>query len=220
MPRQRARSGPHEPRRGRSGQDSTRQRFVTAAANLFWQRGYSATSMSDILAEAESSAGNLYNYFSSKEALLTDAIGELEHRIVREAIDPGATTATDPVDRVVKILEVFRDHLLRSNYQCGSPLGRLAAEFGGSGVGNRRLASAFRRFRAEIGQCVRQLDGSMTSDRADELATVVVALLEGSLLQAQALRSVEPVDVCMRHVTMMLGTCVSSEPVDSPLQRP
>ena len=168
--------------------------------------------MSDILAEAGSSAGNLYNYFSSKEALLTDAIGELEHRIVRDAIDPAMDAPADPMDRVLKILDVFRSNLLSSQFERGSPLGRLAAELAGSGVGNRRLASAFRRFRAEISECVRQLDASMTSDRADELATVVVALLEGSVIQAQALRSVEPVDVCIRHVARMLENCVSRKP--------
>lgn len=205
------RSGRKEPIRRRSGQHSTRQRFVTAAANLFWQRGYSATSMNEILAEAESSAGNLYNYFSSKEALLTDAIAELELRIMRDAINPGADTPANPVDRIVQILDVFRDNLLSSKYQRGSPLGRLAAELGGSGVGSDELATAFLRFRGEIGARIRQLDRAMPSDRADELATVVVALLEGSLLQAQALRSVEPLDVCVRHVKTMLGEYVSAQ---------
>src|SRR5688500_6865636 len=208
MSRLRATSGPNPPTRGRSGQHSTRQRFVTAAANLFWQRGYSATSMNDILVEAESSAGNLYNYFRSKEALLTDAIGELEQRVVRDAIHPDPDAPTDPVERVVKMFDVFRGYLLSSSYPRGSPLGRLAAEFGGSGVGSRRLAVAFRRFRGEVSECIQQLNGSMTSDAADELAIVVVALLEGSLVQAQALRSVEPVDVCIRHVTTMLANCI------------
>lgn len=182
-----------------------RQRFVTAAADLFWQRGYSATSMNDILAEAESSAGNLYNYFESKEALLTDAIGELEDRMVRAVVSPATRTMADPVDRVLKIIDVFRNTVLSSSYQRGSPLGRLAAELGGSGVANPRLAAAFRRFREEIRECIRPLDASMTPERGDELATLVVALLEGGLLQAQALRTVEPVDVCMRHVASMLS---------------
>ena len=205
MSGQGAKSGPRAPTRGRTGQHSTRQRFVTAAANLFWQRGYSATSMTDILVEAESSAGNLYNYFASKEALLGDAIGELERRIVRDAIGPGSDASADPVDRIVRIFDVFRTNLLSSRYRRGSPLGRLAAELGGSGVGSDGLATAFDSFRGEIARSIRQLNESMTSEKADELATLVVALLEGSLLQAQALGSVEPVDVCMRHVTTMLS---------------
>ena len=202
MPSQRGTSSAR-PRRGRAGQHDTRQRFVTAAADLFWERGYAATSMADIIAEAESSAGNLYNYFDGKEALLTDAIGELEDRIVREAIRPARDSRADPVDRVLGIIEVFRNDLLSSTYERGSPLGRLAAELGGARVGHDRLAIAFRRFRGEISECIRQLDG-VPPARADELATVVVSLLEGSLLQSQALHSAEPMDVCTRHVATLL----------------
>lgn len=195
--------GARRAERGRTGERGTRQRFVAAAADLFSERGYAATSMADIIAEAESSAGNLYNYFDGKEALLTDAIGELEHRIVRDAIHPARVSPSDPVQRVLRIIDAFRAGLLSSAYERGSPLGRLAAELGGAGIGHGRLAAAFRRFRAEISECIGHLDG-MTAARADDLATIVVALLEGSLLQAQASRSIEPVDVCMRHVALML----------------
>lgn len=60
-----------------SGQVSTRERFVSAAARLFAERGYSATSVADIQLACGMTGGSgaLYKHFRSKEALLHEVIG-------------------------------------------------------------------------------------------------------------------------------------------------
>ncbi len=40
--------------------------LISAAARLFWQRGYSATSIADLAKEANMPVGNIYYYFRSK----------------------------------------------------------------------------------------------------------------------------------------------------------
>jgi AcrR family transcriptional regulator len=49
---------------------STRELIVETALRLFRERGYEATTMRAIAAEAGVSVGNAYYYFSSKEALI------------------------------------------------------------------------------------------------------------------------------------------------------
>ncbi len=58
-------------------QASPRERFVTAAARLFAQRGYAATSVADIQLACglTSGSGALYKHFRSKEALLHEVVG-------------------------------------------------------------------------------------------------------------------------------------------------
>ncbi|SDQ62325.1 DNA-binding transcriptional regulator, AcrR family [Thermostaphylospora chromogena] len=56
-------------RRGR-GSEATRERIVETALRLFRERGYEATTMRAIAAEAGVSVGNAYYYFPSKEALI------------------------------------------------------------------------------------------------------------------------------------------------------
>jgi AcrR family transcriptional regulator len=51
-----------------------RAAFVAAAARAFAELGFDATSMADVAARADSSVGNLYKYFSSKQQLFDAAV--------------------------------------------------------------------------------------------------------------------------------------------------
>ncbi|MBB5130409.1 AcrR family transcriptional regulator [Thermocatellispora tengchongensis] len=59
-----------EPTRRGRGSEATRELIVETALRLFRERGYEATTMRAIAAEAGVSVGNAYYYFSSKEALI------------------------------------------------------------------------------------------------------------------------------------------------------
>ena len=54
----------------------TRQKILTAAADLFLERGYPATGLGDIIARAEMTKGALYYHFDCKEALAEAIIGD------------------------------------------------------------------------------------------------------------------------------------------------
>ena len=73
----------------------TRQAIADAAARLFAQRGYEQVAVSDVAREAEVSEQTVYNYFQTKEQLVTDRDqliqGELSRLIRTRA--PGTTPA-------------------------------------------------------------------------------------------------------------------------------
>src|SRR5581483_4090557 len=48
----------------------SKQEILRAAARLFQQQGYDATSMSDVAAALELSKGGLYHHFKSKDEIL------------------------------------------------------------------------------------------------------------------------------------------------------
>ena len=48
----------------------TRERLIEAARHLFWERGYAATGLAEILARAGANSGSFYHFFESKDALL------------------------------------------------------------------------------------------------------------------------------------------------------
>ena len=50
----------------------TRQVIADAAARLFAERGYEQVAVSDVAREAEVSEQTVYNYFQTKEQLVTD----------------------------------------------------------------------------------------------------------------------------------------------------
>ena len=56
--------------------EAVRSKLLKAAARCLARKGYEATTTRDIAAEAKVSAGTLYNYFPSKEALIEELAEE------------------------------------------------------------------------------------------------------------------------------------------------
>ena len=110
-----------------SKSDLTKQRIIQAANQLFYCKGFSQTSFSDVVAEADVPRGNIYYYFKSKEDILK--------AVIRYRLDTisGMLTEWDKsikepqkrLERFVKIMYDSTPALLRS----GCPMGTLAMEF-------------------------------------------------------------------------------------------
>jgi AcrR family transcriptional regulator/ferredoxin len=69
----------------------TRERLLSAAADIFAERGYDGTRVADIAAAAGVSNGALYAHFASKAELLVQALRAHGRRLLAEAFaaDPG-----------------------------------------------------------------------------------------------------------------------------------
>ena len=77
-----------------------RDRILDAARELFVSRGYTATSMQDIVKVAGTSIGNCYFYFPDKAALLM-ALAEEANSVISQHVDQAIAAAGD--DPVVQL---------------------------------------------------------------------------------------------------------------------
>ena len=77
-----------------------RQRILDAAARLFWEKGFIATSVSDIAKEADFNKATVYYYFKSKTSIL--------YEIASTAIDELTKLAMSVVDSDLPPLEKLR----------------------------------------------------------------------------------------------------------------
>src|SRR5437870_4533912 len=59
----------------------TRQLIADTAARLFAERGYERVAVSDVAREAEVAEQTLYNYFPTKERLVTDRDEQIQDRL-------------------------------------------------------------------------------------------------------------------------------------------
>src|SRR5579875_1608253 len=85
----------------------TRARVISAAIQLFGQKGYESTSMKDLAAAAGVKAPALYNHFTSKEAVLVEAVeGALETFFV-DVLSP---LPDEPVD--IWLEQIVKRHTL------------------------------------------------------------------------------------------------------------
>jgi AcrR family transcriptional regulator len=88
----------------------TRAVIAAAAARLFAERGYEQVVVSDVAREAEVSEQTVYNYFQTKEQLVTDLDREFQDRMSRliRTRAPGTTPAAAIRDLVLDSVEGIR----------------------------------------------------------------------------------------------------------------
>src|ERR1700730_470881 len=104
----------------------TRRLIADAAARLFAERGYEQVAVSDVARAAEVSEQTVYNYFQTKEQLVTDLHGHFEEELARliRARQPGTSPAAAIRERVLDAVEGIRRYPAE---QWRGELGYLAA---------------------------------------------------------------------------------------------
>jgi AcrR family transcriptional regulator len=95
-----------ENRRRQRGPDATRRALVDVAEQLFTQRGYAATSLDAIVAEADVTKGALYHHFSGKQAIFEAAFERVESRAT-SGIAQAIEGHSDPWDKAQAGLRAF-----------------------------------------------------------------------------------------------------------------
>jgi AcrR family transcriptional regulator len=104
----------------------TRRLIADAAARLFAERGYEQVAVSDVARAAEVSEQTVYNYFQTKEQLVTDLHGHFEEELDRliRTRQPGTSPAAAIRERVLDAVEGIRRYPAE---QWRGELGYLAA---------------------------------------------------------------------------------------------
>jgi TetR/AcrR family transcriptional regulator, transcriptional repressor for nem operon len=174
----------------------TRERLIDSARYLFWERGYAATSMSDLLARAEVNSGSFYHFFESKEALLRTVLDGYLRLLRPLVVDPAFAATADPIDRIFAILAGYRERILETDCQYGCPLGRLALEIDPENrPAHALIADNFRGWTGAVRECLEQTKHRLRpATDLDALSVFVLAVMEGGVMLSRSYRSVEPFD--------------------------
>ncbi|MEZ4425644.1 MAG: TetR/AcrR family transcriptional regulator [Gemmatimonadota bacterium] len=186
-------------------QSDTRERLVATARELFWAHGYHATGISRILAEAGAGSGSLYHFFRSKEALLLAVLDHYLELLDPVIVEPAFSRTRDPLARIGALLDVYREALLATGFVGGCPIGNLALEVSDLGPEVREgLQRNFRAWCARVEACLAAALPSQPADVHATLATFVLTVMEGAVMQARASRSIAPFDASVRHLRAYL----------------
>ena len=89
-----------------------KDKIVFESLKLFSLKGFLSTSVHDILTAANTSKGGFYNHFTSKEDLFFQVLDEARN-IWREKNLSGLNEIENPVDKIKRFLENFRDRYLK-----------------------------------------------------------------------------------------------------------
>jgi TetR/AcrR family transcriptional repressor of nem operon len=173
-------------------------------------RGVSATTLDDVRAASGTSKSQLYQHFADKDVLVRDVIAWRAQQVLAREEQRLRKLSS------LRDLRRWRDALVSVNalehgaYGCA--LGSLASELSAQDERARSaLAVAFAAWEDLIAAGLRRMQdsGSLRAD-ADpaELATGLMAALQGGYLLAQAARDVKPMeialDMALDHIEALL----------------
>ncbi|PIM69397.1 TetR family transcriptional regulator [Streptomyces sp. JV178] len=176
----------------RSGKPS-RERIVAGAADMISRRGLSATSIREMAKHAEAPLGSTYHYFpEGKQQLATEAVrftGEWVARSLRKELEAG------PAAGLSAFLDLWRGIVVGSDFHAGCPVLAVAIEEPpADGVPPALVAAAevFEQWESLLAASLREHGAE--SEQAAQLATLVVAAVEGTVAMCRAKRSTQPLD--------------------------
>jgi len=178
---------------------TTRERLIRTAAELFWRQGYAATGVTAILRRAGVTSGSFYHFFSSKEDLLLAVLDATEEMLQVEIFGPAEAATEDPIERVFAVLDFYRRYLVSHRFELGCPMGGPAAELSASRPRVRaRVAGLFKIWKDAV-EAFLVAAGDRLPGEVDRgaLAEMVLAVMEGAVIQARARRSLAPFDAAV-----------------------
>ncbi|HEX2451338.1 MAG TPA: TetR/AcrR family transcriptional regulator [Gemmatimonadales bacterium] len=174
----------------------TRDRLLDVAMRLFWEKGYGATSVADILREADANSGSLYHFFPTKQDLLVAVLERYREGLYPMLLAPIWEAVADPIERVFALLAKYRELLVQTDCFYGCPIGSLALELHEPDPPVRELLAAnFDGWTEAIRGCFEEAGDRLPADLdRRELAVFVLTTMEGGVMQARTHRTLATFD--------------------------
>lgn len=181
---------------------ATRERLLETARLLFWQKGYAATGLAEILKRARANSGSFYYFFDSKEDLLLAVLESYKQLLDPVVMAPAFENTTDPIERIFAVLEGYRQALISTDCTYGCPIGRLALELGSDRRKiHRKIAENFDGWVNAVHRCLEDAGKRLPSGiDGGKLAQFVLTVMEGGVMQSRAHRSIQPFDAAVEQL--------------------
>ena len=190
----------------------TRNRIVTTAMELFWEKGFHSTSVADILSRSQVHSGSLYHFFPGKQDVLAAVLEAYRDGIHAWLLQPAWSGVDDPIARIFALLDCYRTHLVTTDCTYGCPIGSLALELHEPDPRIRELlALNFRQWVDAILACLDAAGDRLPAalDRR-ALAEFTLTVMEGAVMQARTYRDIAGFDrsigVLRAHFDLLIET--------------
>ena len=180
-----------------------RQAIVDAAVTLFRRQGYAATGLAEITAVSGAPKGSLYHYFPAGKAAIAKAAVEEAGRRVAETVADLAQAAPSAGALVKAHAGLLAGWMAKSDYRDGSPMTTVLLE---NAPADAAITEAGRIAHAAWRSVLtkRLAADGFPQARAERLAVLAVAALEGALLQARVEQSGAPLLAAAEEFDLLL----------------
>ncbi|MDP3739132.1 MAG: TetR/AcrR family transcriptional regulator [Hyphomonadaceae bacterium] len=182
-----------------------RQAIVNSCVTLFRRKGYSATGLNDIVEASGAPKGSLYHYFPDGKSSIAVAAVEEAGRRVAETVRKLSAECATAGDLVKAHARLIAGWMKQSGFRDGCPITTVLLELAPA---DRAVTEAGRKAYAARTDVMKQklvADG-IPERRADRLAILCSATLQGALIQSRVERSGTPIVTAADELADLLAS--------------
>jgi TetR/AcrR family transcriptional repressor of lmrAB and yxaGH operons len=187
-----------------------KEAIVDAAVALFRRQGYAATGLNDIVETSGAPKGSLYYYFPRGKASIAEAAVREAGRRVARTMDDLVRTAASTGDLLIGHARRLAGWMGQSGYRNGCPMTTVLLELAPE---DREVSKAGREAYAARQQVLtnRLVADGFAPRRAERLAVLCTAALQGALIHARVDRSGKPLLVAAEELSELLAQALARE---------
>ena len=163
-----------------------RLQILDAAATLIAERGFTSTSVDEVIKYAKlSGKSHFYHYFKSKEELGYEVLNRQFERFAERGLAILREPMIDPLERLGLFIDAVVALQAERGGRGGSPFGNLAAHEGF----RVRIEAVFERWASQIRSLLWEARPQLKDDvDAVRLSRFIIATLEGAVLMTRVKR--------------------------------
>jgi AcrR family transcriptional regulator len=166
--------------------EQTHNTIIEQAAEVFNRQGYAGTSMGDLMDATGLSKGAIYNHFANKDDLALQVFDYAVERIQERVSDAIRAVPRHAIQRLVAVVEVYRDYLDDPVFAAGCPVLNTSVEADDTHPALRARAQTvmdiwFGYLIHTIERGIRE--GQVRPDvNAQQVAALIISSLEGGVM--------------------------------------
>lgn len=183
---------------------NAREQILQTTCDLLEKQGYHGTGLNEIVKESGTPKGSLYYYFpEGKEQITAEAVLQ-SGRVVSERIRTGLRTSSSARKAIQDFILLIAENVERSGFAAGGPLTAVAME---TAIQSERINLACREAYGLLQSAFKEklLESGFPEIRAQELATFIVASIEGGIILSRVSHTADPLRLVAKQLTLLVS---------------
>ena len=184
--------------------EGVRSRILDAAAELFQDRGYSASGMQTIFEKADVTSGGFYHHFESKKDLGLAVIRERVAEAVQQTWIAPVVAAPSTISGLKSVFRSIASELDANQAVRGCPLNNLTLEMAYADADFQELLEEiFANWQRELERVIKrdQKAGVLSRTSPRKTAAFVIAVYSGAMAMSKVKQSSDPLRTCLSQLT-------------------
>ncbi len=182
---------------------STRDQIIQTTCDLLEFQGYHATGLNQIIKESGSPKGSLYYHFpGGKEELAVEAVRYMG-RIVLQRIRENLAEVEDPAESISIFIKNIALNVEKSGYRAGGPITTIAMETASTNITLREACQLiYNEWQQAFADKLKT--GGLAQPRAERLALLVIAAIEGGVILCRTNQSRMPLEQIADEINLLV----------------